>query len=149
MRPIALATVLLAVGVAVVGYALTETSQDTDYVERNGANVPGEIVAVAGNDIAIEFSLSQERLRAMAHPSDGADFAVGDFVMILVLRDDPTRIVIQGTRESPPLAATALLLLGALVFLTGIGMILTKAVSTPVAGRFPPFSWTRERHGGA
>ncbi|TFG36008.1 MAG: hypothetical protein E4H44_07365 [Candidatus Aminicenantes bacterium] len=149
MRRIVIAAALMAVGAAMIGFAYTETSKDTDYVERNGASVPGEIVAVASDDIMIEFSLSQERLRATAHPTHGEQFTVGDFVIVHVLRDDPTRIVIQGTAESPPMLASGLLVLGGLITMAGFGLIVMTAAATPVAGRFPPFRWMQERHGGA
>jgi hypothetical protein len=107
------------------------------------------VFAVAGDDVMVEFSLSQEHRRATAHPADGESFTVGDFVMVSVLRDDPTRIVIQGTTESPPMLATGLVMLGGLLIIAGLGLILMTAVATPVAGRFPPFRWMQERHGGA
>jgi Flp pilus assembly protein CpaB len=149
MRRIVTAAVLLAVGAAMIGFAYGKTPTDSEYVERNGAAVPGEIVAVAGSDVTIEFSLSQERLRATAHPADGQSFTVGAFVMVSVLRDDPTRIVIQGTTESPPMLATGGLVVGGFIIIAALGLLLMTAVSTPVAGRYPPFRWMQERHGGA
>ena len=150
MRRNVIAALLLAVGAAMIGLAYRATSPDTDDFRRNGAAVPGEIIAVAGDDVTIDFSLSQERFRATTHTIDGASFTVGEFVMVSVLRDDPTRIAIEGTAESrTPLAASGVLVLGALIVLAGFGVILMTAVATPVAGRFPPFRWMQERHGGA
>ena len=147
MQRIVIPAALLIVGAAMIGFGYRQMSQDAAYVERNGAAVPGEIVALTGNDVTIEFSLSQERQRSTAHPADVQSFAVGDWVMVSVLRDDPTRIVIQGAAERQSIPAVGVLALGALLVVAAVGLILMRLVSTPVAGRYPPFRWMQERHG--
>lgn len=151
MSRIAAAVVVLAIGAVTVWFGYGEMSSEADYFERYGTLVPGEIVAVAGDDVTIAFTLDREegRERATAHPRDGDVFAVGSYVTAAVLRHDHTKILIHGTSESPPLAASGLLAIGSLIVVAGVGMILMTVVATPVAGRMPPFSWRQKRHGGA
>lgn len=68
---------------------------------------------------------------------------------ITVLRDDPGRTAFPGNTEDPEFISTGVLVLGAVSALAGAGMLVYHWLGTPVAGEFPRFHWTRERHGGA
>ena len=142
---------VLAIGAVTVWFGYGELSSDAAYYERYGTVVPAEIVAITGDDVTLEFSLDRERGReqATAHPPDGGAFYVGQYVNASVLRHDHTKILIQGIPESPPLAASGLIVVGSLVVVAGMGMILMTVASTPVAGHLPRYRWRQERHGGA
>jgi hypothetical protein len=149
MRQVIVGAVLLVTGVVLVSTGYRDALRDTDYVSNFGIAVVGTIVAVEGNEITIEFTFREELREATAHPAEPLPLGPGDRVGISVLGDDPSRIVIQGTEENPELISTAVLVLGAVSALAGAGMLMYHFLGTPVAGEFPRFHWTRERHGGA
>lgn len=149
MSKVILGIVLTGIGIAVTSIGFKQASSNAEDVMRNGATMPGEIVAIDGTDVEIEFSLARTLSRATAHPTDADSYDVGQFVTVSVLRDRPSRIVIHDSTETPSLAGPGLLILGAITTVAGVGMVLIHLVATPGAGVFPRFGWSRERHGGA
>lgn len=147
MRRVAAGIIVALIGIGAVAVGFARTSAE-DVMSR-GAAVPGEIVAISSGGVEIEFSLAQERMRAMARPADRTSFEVGEFVWVSVLREDPSHIVIHDTEEATSWTVTGLLVSGGVAVIVGVGIMLMHLVSTPGAGTYSEFTWTWERHGGA
>jgi hypothetical protein len=149
VKQIALALVLIVGGAVTASLTANRIIQGPEYVQRNGWSLFGEVVATERTGVVVAYSLLQEEQIAVARPPYPAAYDVGDPVSVSVLTGDEDRVVIRDGGEVAPMGVMLWLLIASLAVLLGIGMILMRFLSTPVAGSYSLPNWRNERHGGA
>lgn len=149
MKQIAFALVLIVAGAVIATLATDRIIQGSEYVERSGWSLTGEVVAADRTGVVVAYSLLQEERLGVARPHDPSAYTVGHPVTVSVLDGAKDRVVISGGGEVVPLGVITWLVLASLAVLFGVGMVLMRLLSTPVAGEYTLPNWRNERHGGA
>jgi hypothetical protein len=143
------ALILIVGGVTTASLAADRTAQGPEYVQRWGWSLHGEVVAAERTGVVVSCSLLGEERLGVARPHDPSAYAVGDTIWVSLLDGAKDRVVIWDGDEVAPMGVMLWGALASLAVLLGVGMILMRFVSTPVAGHYSLPNWRNERHGGA
>lgn len=146
MKRITFALLLIVGGVTTASLAADRISQGPEHVERWGWSIHAEVVATERTGVVLSYSLLGEKRLGVARPLDPSAYAVGERLWVSVLDD---RVVIWDGDEVAPMGVVLWGALASLAVLVGVGIILMRLVSTPVAGHYSLPNWRNERHGGA
>ena len=149
VKQIAFGLVLIVAGVIAASLAADRIAQGPEHVARYGWSLPGEVVASERTGVVVSYSLMRNERLGVARPHDPSGYAVGDPVWVSVLDSAKDRIVIWDGGEVAPMGVVLWMLIGSLAAVLGIGVILLRFLSTPVAGSYTLPNWRNERHGGA
>jgi hypothetical protein len=141
--------ILIVGGVTTASLAADRIAQGPEHVERYGWSLLGEVAASERTGVIVSYSLMQNEHLGVARPHDPSAYAVGDTVWVSVLDGAKDRVVIWDGDEVAPMGVMLWGALASLAVLLGVGMILMRFISTPVAGHYSLPNWRNERHGGA
>ena len=149
MKQIAFALLLIIAGATTASLAVDRIAQGPEYVQRWGWALLGEVVATDRTGVVVSYSLMQEEYLGVARPHDPSAYEVGEVAYVSVLDEAKDRVVMWDDGEVAPMGVMLWLAIASAAVLLGVGMLLMRLLSTPVAGQYSLPNWHNERHGGA